>query len=123
MSNDISKKESRGMLKWYAEGFHIPYRRILKMYHLYREDGLSRDKSVSEVYDWLGRLTEDIRRSAEVLESNVKGAASVIGEKAALGYYRSHIRNIPKRVNKYVNTNWESERDKWDYDDDWLNDE
>ena len=122
-SNDISKKESREKLKELAEIFGIPYRRVLELYHAYRKDGLSRDESVDNVYDWLYSLTESIRKSAEVLEDKVKWAAKTIGEKAALEQYRFHTRNIPNRVRKYTKTNRESGRDKWDYDEDWLNDE
>ena len=123
ISNDISKKESREELKGFAEGFDIPYRRVLELYHIYRKEGLSRDESVNKVYERLDSITEDIHKSAEALETSVKWAARAIGEKTALEHYRFHTRNIPKRVKKYVNTDWKSERDKWDYDDDWLSDE
>jgi len=128
MSDDISKKESRERLREHARYSGIPYRTVLKMYHTYREDGLSRERSVDEVYDWIDRLETDIRKYSSLLESSVKGAATVIGEKLALQHYRSNVRDIPKAVRKYVKDRkyrepWESENDKWDYDDDWLSDE
>ena len=123
MSNDISKKESRKELKSYAESFDVPYRRVLELYHIYRKDGLSREQALNEVYERLASITDEIHKSADVLEDVVKSASRVIGDKAALEHYRFYTRNIPKKVKKYVNTDWESKKDKWDYDEDWLNDE
>jgi len=117
MSNDISKKESREMLKGYAKGFDVPYGRVLKLYHIYRKDGLSREESVDAVYDRLASLIDDIHRSAEALETSVEWASKVIGDKAALEHYRSHTRNTLNKIKKHLNTNWEVEEDKWDYDD------